>query len=282
MEKASTLPKVPTLEADSSFRTQSVEPTLFQKGTARISHCWTSINDGIERLNQYKLCKPAIFGMKMQFKTFCGGMLSHIVTTPLAFILGIFKISPAELLQDQFAFAKSVTTNRPAVDFDSVSSVASALVGVFAESVGAGLRSSRPSTISVQIPNEEADLIFGYFGAVIPWKEEFIFRYIIQDVILTKVPRAILGRICPEKTSMLDTELARLFRVTLTAALFSGYHLTNLGMATDRYVQTQLIDSFVTGLFLGAIKESSLGFFGAVGFHVAKNQWALLQTFASA
>lgn len=115
----------------------------------------------------------------------------------------------------------------------------------------------------------------GTIGIGAPIYEEVIFRGLIQDVLLTKIPKYIVKKILPGQETALDTKIAKAARITLTAALFSASHLTNAGTFGDSYVQMQLVSTFVGGIGLGILKESKAGLLGAIGAHMTNNMIAI-------
>lgn len=115
----------------------------------------------------------------------------------------------------------------------------------------------------------------GMMGVGIPIVEEIVFRGLIQDVLLTRIPKYVIKKIAPGKETALDTRIAKAARITLTAALFSAAHLANSGFFADSYVSMQLVATFVGGIGLGILKESNAGLLGAMGGHIANNMIAI-------
>lgn len=112
-------------------------------------------------------------------------------------------------------------------------------------------------------------------GIVAPIFEEVVFRCLIQNVLLKDVPKFIVKHIAPGRETALDSNIATLARVALTAALFSAYHLTNSGLMADSIVSTQIVATLVMGIGFGALKESNAGLLGAIGAHVTNNILAI-------
>ncbi len=111
-------------------------------------------------------------------------------------------------------------------------------------------------------------------GLDAPISEEILFRGLIQDLLLTRVPKYIIAKIAPGKETALDTRMAMAARIILTSALFSAAHLQNKGILSDSYVATQLVTTFVVGIGFGALKESKAGLLGSIGAHMAHNMLA--------
>jgi hypothetical protein len=109
-----------------------------------------------------------------------------------------------------------------------------------------------------------------------PILEELLCRGLIQDLLLKRGARVILKNILPGKESWVDTTIAKIFRITTTAGLFSAMHLLNKGAVSNEYLHTQLIAAFVGGIVFGALKESKAGMPGAIGGHAANNTLVIL------
>ena len=105
--------------------------------------------------------------------------------------------------------------------------------------------------------------------------EELLFRGLIQDVLLKRLPAWMLKKISPGQEKMIDTKIAKIGRIILTSALFSAWHLQNRGILPDAYVKSQLVGTFTLGILLGMIKESNLGLLGSMGAHFANNTIAI-------
>lgn len=113
-------------------------------------------------------------------------------------------------------------------------------------------------------------------GFTIPITEELIFRGLVQDVLLTRLPKYIIKKIAPGQESLLDSTTAKIIRVALTSALFSSAHIVNIGVLPGSYVSMQLVATFVMGIYLGALKESKAGLLGSIGAHISNNIMALI------
>ncbi|MBX9923948.1 MAG: CPBP family intramembrane metalloprotease [Rhabdochlamydiaceae bacterium] len=128
-----------------------------------------------------------------------------------------------------------------------------------------------PSTLGKHTPFT-LKLVSGgmYFDAAIT--EEIVWRGIFQDVLLKRLPQMILKTVAPGKEKLLDSKEAKIFRVVITAALFSIMHAPNRQVMSSAYVdRLQIPLTFVAGLLFGAIKESKLGLTGAIGAHLGLN-----------
>ncbi len=95
-------------------------------------------------------------------------------------------------------------------------------------------------------------------GTVVPGIEEIAFRVILQGVLLTKIPKIILGRMSPKKVGLVDCKMARVFRVIVTASAFAAFH--GIGeLYSPTYQKYQILSAALLGVFLSAIYETRLG-----------------------
>jgi len=115
-------------------------------------------------------------------------------------------------------------------------------------------------------------------GLIIPIAEEILFRGLVQDVLLTRIPKYIVKKTLPGKETVFDAKIAQAVRIILTAALFSAAHSLNDGTLPDSYVKAQLIATFVGGVGLGVLKESASGLLSAIGGHSANNLASIAYT----
>lgn len=115
-------------------------------------------------------------------------------------------------------------------------------------------------------------------GVIVPFSEEILFRGLMQDVLLMRIPKFIVKKIAPGKETVLDSSVAKAARIALTAAAFSAYHFQNQGLFSDSYVTMQLVSTFVMGIGFGLLKESKAGLLGSIGAHMANNFVAIAPT----
>lgn len=115
--------------------------------------------------------------------------------------------------------------------------------------------------------------LVGLVAVGTPIVEEVIFRGLIQDVMLKRVPKYLIKKIAPGKETALDSTIAKITRITLTAALFSASHLSNLEALPDSYVSAQVVGTFVMGIGWGALKEFEPkgGLLSSIGAHITQN-----------
>ncbi len=109
-----------------------------------------------------------------------------------------------------------------------------------------------------------------------PILEELLFRDLVQDVLLTRIPKYIISKISPGHESLVDSKIAALSRIALTAAAFSASHLFNYGIIENEYVKIQVITTFFNGLIYGLVRESRAGLTGTIAAHMTNNLFASL------
>ncbi len=108
-----------------------------------------------------------------------------------------------------------------------------------------------------------------------PIFEELLFRGLLQDVLLTRIPKYALSKISPGSEKALDSNVAIAARIVFTSAAFSLMHLVNQGILPNSVIANQLLSTFVVGIGLGIIKEK-IGFLGAIGAHIAHNSLSMM------
>jgi membrane protease YdiL (CAAX protease family) len=88
-----------------------------------------------------------------------------------------------------------------------------------------------------------------------PIVEELMFRVGLQELILKRAPKAILNRFAPSYSGIVDTKMAKIARVALTAAVFSLAHAMPPEMGWPNCSTARLVNTFVLGLILGGVQE---------------------------
>lgn len=103
--------------------------------------------------------------------------------------------------------------------------------------------------------------------------EEFLFRVLLQDVILTKAPKRILQKWAPSKVHWVESTPAKVARVIACAAAFSAYHLQNalIQGVTPSMLNMQLCNTFGMGLVLGTLQEKTKNAWASLGLHLGCN-----------
>lgn len=109
-----------------------------------------------------------------------------------------------------------------------------------------------------------------------PICEELHYRDFIQESICNTYPRKLLQIYMPGKEGIVDDKIVKVFRVFLSASLFSLAHkANNFDQVSQSY---QLVNTFVLGLLWGLNKEINPGFKGTllcISSHMLHNFIAL-------
>ncbi len=87
--------------------------------------------------------------------------------------------------------------------------------------------------------------------------EEVIIRGILQDGLLTRVPKAVLGIF--GRNHWVDSRPAQVVRVCLSAAAFVALHLGNFMIYPVEQVKFQLANVLGLGIAAAAVKERTQG-----------------------
>lgn len=115
-------------------------------------------------------------------------------------------------------------------------------------------------------------------GIFIPIFEEIVFRGLIQDVMLTRIPKYVVSKILPGRETILDSKMAKVARIIIAALLFSTVgHAYNCIYVADYVVKMQMVGALIAGLGLGMIKESNAGLLGSIGAHAFNNMIGVLK-----
>jgi membrane protease YdiL (CAAX protease family) len=88
-----------------------------------------------------------------------------------------------------------------------------------------------------------------------PIVETLLFQVGLQEIGLRMAPKAILEQFVPSYSGIINSKIAKITRVALTAAAFSLSHATPSEMRWPNCSTTRLINTFVIGLILGEIEE---------------------------
>lgn len=88
-----------------------------------------------------------------------------------------------------------------------------------------------------------------------PIVEELLFRVGLQEMLLKKIPKAVLNRFAPSYSSIVDTQIAKCARVAISATAFSLAHAMPPEMGWPNCSTVRLINTFVLGLILGGVQE---------------------------
>jgi hypothetical protein len=99
--------------------------------------------------------------------------------------------------------------------------------------------------------------------------EEILIRGILQDGILTKLPKKVLDFF--GRGRWVNSPLASVARVGVSAAAFSAIHLGNALLLPRKHMQLQLANTFGLGLVAAYIKEKTGSIWPGFGLHAAYN-----------
>ena len=116
--------------------------------------------------------------------------------------------------------------------------------------------------------NAQYDLVTRYVV-----QEEFIFRTLLQETLLKKAPKWALEKIAPSKVHWVDSKVAKVARIALSAAAFSAYHRGNqaaLGLS-DSQMNLQLCNTFGLGIATGILQEKTGSTWASIGLHLSYN-----------
>lgn len=113
--------------------------------------------------------------------------------------------------------------------------------------------------------------LFNKFVFSAPLKEELIFRGVIQEVVLKQIFQRVLSNKPESEKTKEDIAREKTHRVFISSTLFSLGHLVNLAVLPPEYVLPQVVQSFVGGVVLGVVKESSAGIIGSIALHALNN-----------
>lgn len=91
------------------------------------------------------------------------------------------------------------------------------------------------------------------FVAVAAGCEELIYRGLIQSVLFTEAPKALLKRISPQHEYLVDHKVVKAARVVFTSVLFALLHIARVGTAPGL-----LIPQFVMGVYFSVMREQQM------------------------
>lgn len=103
--------------------------------------------------------------------------------------------------------------------------------------------------------------------------EEVIIRGILQDGLLTRVPKAVLGIF--GKNHWVDSRPAQVVRGGISAAAFAAIHLANLRVFSEEQVRVQIANTLGLGIACAAVKERTGSVVAAMGLHGLYNALAI-------
>jgi membrane protease YdiL (CAAX protease family) len=136
-------------------------------------------------------------------------------------------------------------------------------------------------SLPLEMRNAVANFAFFVSAIFVPVViEEVLFRGIVQDIALKRVPFFVLKKVMPGKETLLQTKIYTVARVVVTSSFFCAYHLLNNGSFSDSYIQLQLPGTFAVGIVFGVIKETRLGLGISIISHATHNGLATMPCFA--
>lgn len=122
------------------------------------------------------------------------------------------------------------------------------------------------------ISSIRSDFIPWFLEAAIigPILEEIVMRGLIQQVVLRYLPKKLLERLSPSYAWTIESKIAKISRVVLTASIFALMH-TDSWECSKGGTGSQLL----MGLVFGAATEATNSIFNATKLHIAHNAIAL-------
>ncbi len=107
----------------------------------------------------------------------------------------------------------------------------------------------------------------------IPAKEEALFRVVFQELLLKRIPKAILQKVAPSYASIVDHKVTRIARVLLTSVLFSLAHAAHPRHGWPTCSGLIPLQTVVPGLIISTIQEVTgnpiLAWAAHAGYNVA-------------
>jgi membrane protease YdiL (CAAX protease family) len=113
---------------------------------------------------------------------------------------------------------------------------------------------------------------FGHFGATFltcPFSEEIVFRGMLQEIILKKIPAKILQQVAPSYASMINSKAATAARILISAGTFALVHAAAPQHPYDSAFF--LFQKFAVGVCCGVIQEVAGNVFLSTAFHAGGN-----------
>lgn len=126
----------------------------------------------------------------------------------------------------------------------------------------------KPNTLFEKTISTASAIVRYNHAAVV---EEFWFRYVIQDLLLTKLSKKVFTLF--HKQHWVDHTNYKIIKCLLSAGLFSAAHQINflLPFATKADIRGQLVHTFVLGLVASIAKENTGKTASAIGIHCGYN-----------
>ncbi len=113
-----------------------------------------------------------------------------------------------------------------------------------------------------------------------PIVEEIEHRFLLQEVLLRRLPKMILDKCAPKYTSLIESRAAKIGRVALSTLVFGLCHITRDQDHADKCLGSNYgISVLGGGILLGYLTEKSGNIGGAIIAHMAHNFWATVHSF---
>lgn len=144
------------------------------------------------------------------------------------------------------------------------------------------LKSKQPFDPFTQ-PSPYVDTVFGEAvvmsgtGALVAVAEEVLFRAGMQDLLLKQVPSYLAGKYSARFSNWIENgSVAKALRIGLSALAFSAAHASHQDPFTSaayssEQVMFRLTNTFIGGLIMGALQETTGRIWAPIGLHVANN-----------
>lgn len=113
-------------------------------------------------------------------------------------------------------------------------------------------------------------------GIALSILEEFLFRGLLQDILLKRIPKYITKKIAPGKETYFDSTVAQALRIIVTAALFTRSDRPK----SDHLFSHNDMDKFIMGIGLGILKESG-GLTASLGANIADHLFTMIPVLQS-
>lgn len=129
-----------------------------------------------------------------------------------------------------------------------------------------------------------------------PLQEEFAFRFLLQHLFLNAVVRKTVSWISSEKARLVDSKIYTGCRILLASACFAFFHRNSMNPLNQKYtrqygatsssdavqnmvdeaIHAQVLNTFVTALFVWGPLYEKLGFAASFGAHSINNLMSLI------
>ena len=164
----------------------------------------------------------------------------------------------------------------PAMAIAQAASIgAGLLAGCFTWEIVKGLFTSSPKCplSSSQDLKEAGGMLLMMSGQ--PALEEALIRNVFQGIILTSLPKVLMGRIAPSFMPLVDSRIVMAARTLVSAGVFSYLHTLllpdKLNEMEEKLRNFQVANTFGIGLASAALQERTGTTWPSLGLHVGWN-----------